>query len=303
MPKVSVVIPTHNRPVFLTKAIRSVLEQTYQDVEIIVVDDASNEETARVLERLQDPKIRYFRHAANRGEAASTNTGIRNATGAYIAFLHDDDTWLPQKLELQVRFLDRSDSKIGAVYGGFLRVNAETGKALGAVIPQKRGYLFRELCSKNCIGVPSTVLLRRECFATVGLFDEDIDVGSDYDMWIRLSRRYQFDYIEAPLVLYSVHSNQISANYAMILRGKEAQLRKHAEFFAGDKKSHNRFFLSLGVLHCYNGNLDKGREAFLRAIRIYPFEVRPYFNLFLSLWGTDHFTRLKAFKDRVVSSF
>ncbi|MGH7828206.1 MAG: glycosyltransferase family 2 protein [Candidatus Binatia bacterium] len=303
MPKVSVLIPTHNRASFLPKAVKSVLEQTHQDFEIIVVDDASKDETRHVLKGLQDPRIRYFRHDTNRGEAASTNTGIRHATGDYVAFLHDDDAWLPEKLERQVDFLNRSGLKVGAVYSGYLTVDAETGKVLGTVMPQKRGNLSRELSTKNWIGVPSTVLLRRECFDSVGFFDEDIDEGADYDMWIRLSRAYQFDYIEEPLALYAVHGNRLSANYAMIVRGKEAQLRKHAEFFACDKKSYSRFFLSLGVLHCYNGNLYKGREALLRAITIYPFEVRPYFNLFLSLWGTDNFKRLKTFKDRVVSSF
>jgi glycosyltransferase involved in cell wall biosynthesis len=302
MPRVSIVIPTRNRPVFLIEAVRSVLGQTYSDFEIIVVDDASNDETPRLLEKLQDTRIRYFRHNVNRGEAASMNTGIRHSAGEYIAFLHDDDAWLPRKLELQVRCLDRCDAKTALVYCAFFTVDAATGRVIGKVIPQKRGHLFRELCSKNWIGIPSAVQLRRECFEAVGLFDEEIETGTDYDMWIRLSRCYRFEYIEEPLVLYSIHRHQLSANYARLVRGKEAQLQKHAGFFAQDRKSHSRFFLSLGVLHCYNGNLDKGREAFLRAIRIYPLEVRPYFNLFLSLWGTDHFTRLKAFKDRLVHS-
>src|SRR6185436_1915261 len=98
MPLVSVIIPTLNRPVFLQAALRSVLCQTSKDFEVLVVDDGSTIDVFPILKGLDDGRIRYFRHESNRGEAAARNTGIRNARGAYVAFLDDDDEWLPEKL-------------------------------------------------------------------------------------------------------------------------------------------------------------------------------------------------------------
>jgi glycosyltransferase involved in cell wall biosynthesis len=107
MPKVSAVIPTYNRAQFLERAIRSVLDQTFQDFEIVVVNDASPDEgaTDAVVKDFRDPRIKYFRHETNKGIGATRNTGVLNSSGEYIAFLDDDDAWLPQKLALQCRLL------------------------------------------------------------------------------------------------------------------------------------------------------------------------------------------------------
>jgi glycosyltransferase involved in cell wall biosynthesis len=299
MPEVSVIIPTHNRRALLERALASVRAQSWQDLEIIVVDDASADGTAEAMGRLNDARLRYLRHAAPRGEAAATNTGIAQAAGTYVAFLHDDDAWLPAKLERQVELFRRGDAKLGAIYCGFLSVAAQTGKELRAVLPVKRGDLSSELARQNWIGVPSTVMVRRECFEQVGVFDEGIVAGADYDMWIRLSRCYRFDYVPEALVLYSVHENRLSANYAAILRGKEAQLRKHHALFAADRQSYSQLLLSLGVLHCYNRDVRAGRRAFLRAIKSAPWEGQPYFNLLLSLCGAGPYITMKGWRDRL----
>ena len=116
MPKVSVVIPTHNRAGFLQAAIQSVLNQTFQDFEIIVVDDASEDQTTEIVRSFSDPRIRYMRHESNKGQGASRNDGIRQASGEYIALLDDDDEWLPEKLAKQVALLDSSPSQVGMIY-------------------------------------------------------------------------------------------------------------------------------------------------------------------------------------------
>jgi glycosyltransferase involved in cell wall biosynthesis len=298
MPRVSVVIPTHNRAALLQGALASVRGQTYQDLEIIVADDASSDDTAQVVAGLDDGRLRYFRHVSARGEAAATNTGVGQAAGEYVAFLHDDDRWLPAKLERQLEIFAGSGAKVGAVYSGFISIGS-SGKELRRTLPTRRGKLFGELCRQNCIGVPSTVMVRRECFARVGLFDENIAYGADYDMWIRIARYYDFDYAAEPLVLYSVHEQRLSANYAKILQGKEAQLRKYAGFFAADRKSYSHLLLSVGVLHCYNRNLREGRRAFLRAIKNAPFDSHAYLNLLLSLCGTQAFAKIKALAGRL----
>jgi glycosyltransferase involved in cell wall biosynthesis len=303
MPRVSVVIPTRNRARLLRQAIVSVLAQTFQDFEVIIIDDASDDDTQAVIADLSDVRIRYFRHAKNRGEAASRNAGVAHAGGEYIAFLDDDDTWLSEKLALQADLLGRSSKRVGGVYTGYDRIDIETGATIATVRAEKRGNIYGELRAQNWVGSPSAVMVRRECFDRVGLFDEQIKFGVDYDMWIRISRCYDFEVIDLPLVRYAVHSERLSADTGAILRGKEDQLAKYADYFAGDQRAYGRYFYSLGVLYCYNRKPVEGRAALRRAIRIYPFEMRPYVNLFFSLWGSENFIRLKSFKDRLQRSW
>jgi glycosyltransferase involved in cell wall biosynthesis len=301
MPKVSVIIPTHNRAAFLRAAVRSVLNQTFQDLEIIVVDDASEDETPGVIRSFPDSRIRYIRHETNRGQGVTRNDGISRASGKYIALLDDDDEWLPDKLEKQVRLLDASPSNVGLIYTGFYRVDGWTKRVLSTVRPEKRGKAFEELCVKNWMGTCSTVLIRRACFEKTGLFDEGLASAADYDMWLRISKEFEIDYIHEPLVQYKVHDNRISTNHESMIRGLEGLLKKHALYFELDSKNYSRRYSSLGVNYCFSGNTKKGRKALLRAIKLYPFDIRHYYNLCLSLLGADHFRRIKTLRANHVS--
>jgi glycosyltransferase involved in cell wall biosynthesis len=303
MPKVSVIIPTHNRAGLLRQAIASVLEQTFEDFEIVIVDDASDDDTRAAVAGQADVRIRYFRHKQNRGEAASRNSGIAHSSGEYIAFLDDDDTWLPDKLEAQVRLLDRCPARVGAVYCGYDRIDMASGATIATTLPERCGAIYADLREQNWVGSPSAVILRRECFDKAGRFDEQLRFGVDYDMWIRIARFYDFECIPRPLVRYTVHADRLSADTRTILQGKEDQLAKYADYFAGDRRSYSRYLLSLGVLYCYNHKPAEGRAALRHAIRVYPFEVRPYVNLFFSLWGSENFIRMKSLKDRLQRPF
>src|SRR5581483_9476839 len=164
MAKVSVIILTYGeRANLLQGALRSVQRQSYQDFEIVVVDDGSRGRTAEIVRHLGDPRIRYLRHPANRGEAAARNTGLKNSSGEYVAFLDDDDEWLPSKLEKQAALLDSSPERVGLVYTGFWRIHGCTRDVLGRWIPDKRGNVYPAMCSEIWIRTPSTVLVRRRC--------------------------------------------------------------------------------------------------------------------------------------------
>ncbi|MGH7774566.1 MAG: glycosyltransferase family 2 protein [Candidatus Binatia bacterium] len=299
MPKVSVIIPTYNRAEFLRSAIRSVLNQTFQDFEIIVIDDASENNTEEVVRSFGDIGIRYFRHELNKGNAAARNTGIKNSGGHYIALLDDDDEWLPSKLEKQVRLLDSTPPIVGAVYTGFVEIEKANGKTV-VVTPTKRGSIFNDLLLQNWIGL-STVLLRRECFDKVGSFDENLPATVDYDMWIRIAKEFQFDFIPEPLVKYSNHQSQLSHNYEIVIKGLEAQIKKNGLLFASNRKGFSNLYLSLGKLYCYTGNIRKGRQALLKAIGLYPFEIRNYYNLCLSLSGSRNFKKFKDSKGKLAA--
>ena len=299
MPKVSVIIPTHNRPEFLRLAIISVLNQTFQDFEILVVDDASTDDTHSVVASFTDRRLKYICQEVNKGPAASRNTGLNFSTSDYIAFLDDDDEWLPDKLCKQINLLENSPSKVGGVYTGYTVIDRNSGKILAREIRTKTGNIFDELIIGNVIGATSSLLLRKECFDRVGLFDENMLFSEDWDMWIRISKVFHFECIKELLVKWYVHDkDKLTLNLEALANGIEIMVTKYGKS-PEVKKNYSRYYLGLGVDYCCKGNTQKGREAFLRAIRLNPFEIKHYFNLGISLLGTDNFKKLKEMKERV----
>jgi glycosyltransferase involved in cell wall biosynthesis len=305
MPKVSAVITTYNRAHFLKRAIRSVLEQTFQDFEIVVVNDASrdNGATDAVVESFHDPRIKYFRHESNKGIGVTRNTGVLNSSGKYIAFLDDDDAWLPKKLELQCGLFDSSSDAVGVVYTGIYRLEWKIKKITGQRIPRHRGHILDALRERNCIGTSSSVMIRRGCFDKVGLFDDALPYGEDFDMWLRLAGEFQFEYTEEPLVLYSRHDVKLSTNDARRLSGVERLLEKHGKFFSTDERRYARFHFNLGLLYCYNGNVGKSRRALLKAINLSPYQAKFYYYLGISLLGAQGLTQWIRLTKRVRQYF
>jgi D-inositol-3-phosphate glycosyltransferase len=158
-PLVTVIIPTYNRADLVKGAIESVLAQSYSQWELLVVDDASTDETSTILQGMSDERIRYIRHSQNRGGSAARNTGLAQAKGAYIAFLDSDDEWLPTKLEKQVAHFEHLPLNVGLVYTGALVVR--DGGVQEEQRPVHRGSLFRQLLLDNVIvGSGSAVMIR-----------------------------------------------------------------------------------------------------------------------------------------------
>jgi glycosyltransferase involved in cell wall biosynthesis len=205
-PAVSAVIATYNSSRFLPAAVDSVLGQTMRDVEAIVVDDGSSDDTPQVMQRYRDDRrVRYYRQE-NRGPAAARNLGIRRARARLVAFLDADDIWLPQKLERQVP-LFRDGPGLAVVYARRLRID-EQGRLLQTEQPELfRDDILPRLFVDNCICLSSAVVARA-ALEWSGLFDERIRWPSceDYGLWLRLARDYRFDYVDEPLVLYRMAS-------------------------------------------------------------------------------------------------
>ncbi|MCF6158763.1 MAG: glycosyltransferase [wastewater metagenome] len=298
VPKVSVIVPTYNRAHLLRMAIVSILNQTFQDFEILVIDDCSNDGTQEVIRDFHDKRVQYIRHKVNKGEAGARNTGILNSNAEYIAFLDDDDAWLPEKLMLQVNLLKKCPPEVGGIYTSCIEIDGINKRTSWQRTATKRGYIYYDMFIENCVGTPSTVIVRRECFKKVGLFDESLGFGTDYDMWIRISREFRFEYIKEPLVKYYVHNNRISSNLEIRIIGMEKILKRYYRFFTLNRKGYSRFQRRLGVLYCYTGNNKKGRRMLLNAILIYPFEIKGYFNLGFSILNTNNFRRLMELKKK-----
>lgn len=214
MPRVSVIIPTYNCAHYLGQAIESVLSQTYTDLEILVIDDGSRDNTADVAARYGS-RIRYLRQE-NRGLPAARNAAIQASGSALIALLDADDWWEPTKLEKQMAVLDRQD-QIGLVYTDLKVIYDD-----GAVIPSflasrplaKDGYVFEALIESAFI-LPSTVLLRRSCLDEVGLFDETMRSHEDIELWLRLCHRWKVAGVREPLVNRRQGAQNMTANPAL----------------------------------------------------------------------------------------
>lgn len=281
MPKVSVIIPTCNRADFLRVALESVQRQTYQDFETLVIDDASQDHTPEVVRSFISMPVRYFRHGSRKGGAAARNTGIGNARGCYLAFLDDDDEWLPEKLRLQVNLLDHSPAEIGVVYTGYVVVDRSSGKEIAQKVPSRRGEIAQFLFEENSIGGTSSVMVRKECFAKVGLFDEQLPSFQDYDLWIRLAREFQFDYLQGPLLKYYVHGKKIWTDLEALDAGMEILLKKY-RYPQGLKKKCSYYYRSLGSQYGQRGDLAKARIAYAKAVKLYPVNIKHCVRLLLA---------------------
>ena len=209
-PLVSVVIATYNMAAYLPLAVRSALEQTYQNIEIVIVDDGSTDGSLKAVEPLlDDPRVKYL-FQKNKGQAAAKNQGVQQARGEYVAFLDADDIWMPDKLDQQVPLFLRSGT-IGVVYSRIAYID-ESGKNLGIADNELfRGRVSGPLLIRNFIGF-GTSIVRKECFNRLGVFDEAIRMGIDYDLWLRLSTQYEFDFVDRPLLRYRIWSGQMSNN-------------------------------------------------------------------------------------------
>ena len=209
---VSVIIPTYNRAAYLKLALKSVLEQTYKNIEVIIADDGSTDNTAEVVAGFNDPRIKHFYQRNTGLPAAARNLGLREASGEYIAFLDSDDMWLPKKLELQVEYL-REHPEYHLVYSNARIIN-EKGIRKGLLLKSeslKEGEIFEELIKTNFIP-QLTVLMKREVFENIGFLNEDPSLRAveDYEYWLRVALRYKIGFVKEPLAMYRVHSGGIA---------------------------------------------------------------------------------------------
>ncbi|MCP4681181.1 MAG: glycosyltransferase family 2 protein [Desulfobacterales bacterium] len=208
---VSVIIPTFNRAEKVSRAISSVLAQTFMDLEIIVVDDGSTDGTKDAMSQFEG-RISYIAHSGNRGVSAARNTGIGRSTAPLIAFLDSDDYWLPEKLAVQAAFFKADPHAVACQTGEIWirkgrRVNPKTRHL------KPSGDIF-EPSLKLCLVSPSAVMLKRSLLEEVGPFDEDLPACEDYDLWLRVACRHPVHLIREQLVIKEGgHPDQLSARY------------------------------------------------------------------------------------------
>ncbi|HOW42775.1 MAG TPA: glycosyltransferase [Candidatus Omnitrophota bacterium] len=269
-PLVSVIIPTYNRAMFIVEAVKSVLNQTFKDYELIIVDDGSKDKTKEILEPYK-AQIRYV-YQNNKGHASARNTGIRMAVGKYIAFNDSDDILLPNTLEILVDFMQRVND-VGLTFvdmevfegdkivnPSFLSNKTHLRRIPFLPYPNKARLLnqnsFNEQIKEYFIPSPGT-MIRKEVFEQVGLFDESLFNQADRDMWFRISRNYKIAYINDILVRCRQHGGNFRVNTEFII------------------KSHIQLFLK--VIGTYVGISNKTRNIILKKLSLEYYELGYYY--------------------------
>jgi glycosyltransferase involved in cell wall biosynthesis len=236
---ISVIIPTYNRAGCIERAINSVLAQSYTNLEVIVVDDGSTDDTERVVSLLPDERVRYVKQDANRGAAAARNAGVKCAEGELIAFQDSDDYWYPDKLEKQMDYWEKHP-EYGMIYGTYIR-RLENGYVSFAVPGEceretLEGNIFEYLILDNSIGAP-TMLLKKEAFIEVGGFDETMSCLEDWDFAVKFALKYSIGFVEEPVmdalrvdVGVSNHKGEFYLNRCKIIGRYRQELTKRGIF-------------------------------------------------------------------------
>ena len=239
---VSAIITTYKRtPTMLERAINSVLNQTYKNIELIVVDDSPQtyefkEDVKKFVESL-GANVRYISHKENLGACAARNTGFKNCKGEFVAFLDDDDEWFSEKIEKQLEvFKNKSD--VALVYCGHKTINDSNSQITTAKTKFLSGYLYDKLIFDNYVGSTSFPLIKRDAFEKAGGFDTLMMSAQDYDLWLRIAKKYCIDFVAEPLVYYHVHNGeQISKSYKNKICGLERINEKNKEFLMQNRRA------------------------------------------------------------------
>jgi glycosyltransferase involved in cell wall biosynthesis len=210
MPLISVIIPVYNGENTIRETIESVLNQTLQDLEVIVVDDGSQDSTLEIVSSIKDPRLKVLSYS-NAGVCTNRNRGIAHAVGEYISFIDADDLWTPDKLEAQLKAL-QENPKAAVAYSWTDWID-ESSQWLGrGNYLSDQGDVYAKLLLNDFVANGSNPLIRRQALTEVGGFDESITAAEDWDLWQRLGARYHFVVVPYPQILYRISANSLSTN-------------------------------------------------------------------------------------------
>ena len=286
---VSVVIPTRNRADLLRKALDSVFSQTYPPMEIIVIDDASQDSRAYAgVDALLDSRVRYVRNERPLGPSGARNAGIHLASGELVAFLDDDDEWLPEKLEKQVRtFL--GDPEVGAVYCRHKLRDTKAGSVYSPSCTHfASGWILTEQLVEDHTGPTSTYVIRRDCLLSVGCFDTLLRGREDWDLTIRLAERCKIGFVNEDLLIMNLHpGSHVSTHFDNQIKAEEAILQKYSTLrkrLGGtvDRRAKANHYATIGTLNCYLGRPMLGAYFHVLGIISWPMFISNYSGLMKS---------------------
>ena len=267
------IIPTFNRSEYLGRAISSVIGQTYTNLECIVINDGSSDNTSQIIKSFTDDRIKFIQHKIQKGASAARNTGIKHSNGEFIAFLDDDDEWLSSKLEKQVTVLVKLPSSYGMVYCWMDYYDSQN-KIYHEHHPKLRGYVFQKVLDVQRLGGCPTLLVRREVFEIVTGFDESLPRGNDGDFIRRVCRKFAVEFVPEVLVkVYTAHGFSRISDYdpeglhnAII--GEKAKLKKFSQELIELPKIHAAILLKIANHYSKLGEKSKAIQMERKAIKL-----------------------------------
>ena len=276
-PLVSVIIPAYNADKYIERTIRSVLLQDYENIEIIIIDDGSTDNTATVVKKLvnEDKRLHYV-HQRNGGVSSARNHGYKLSKGEYLAFLDADDVWLPENIRKKVEHL-QNDPVTGLVHSDALLID-ENDKPLDEIKKGKSGWILDDLLSWNgtCIPAPSSILVKREVVDTAGGFDTNLSTAADQEFFFRVAAKYKIGRVEEITWQYRMHSQNMHSNIALMecdtllsyQRATENKLFKSAAF---RRKCYSNMYMILSGSWYHDGkNKIKAIKYASKAVWMYP---------------------------------
>jgi glycosyltransferase involved in cell wall biosynthesis len=296
VPRMSVVIPSYNRANCIEKAIDSVLEQTVDDIEIILVDDGSTDNTREIVLNKYGDQVRYV-YQENQGISGARNNGIKNAQGDYIAFLDSDDYWCPSKIERQLSLAEEHpEYGLLASRCDKIQCAGDIKKPNRPLLYQSRrgksGWVLNDLFRANFIRT-SSVIIRRDCFDKVGLFDEKLKQTEDYDLWLRMAAEYQVGFINESLTVYVDNPKGISGDGLIgRLYGLHALEKNYLKQKIPEKLYNLRmaqYYFAVGRHYLQRGDREKGLAYLKKAQNMAPLHLK-YTGYFIKGLFTRHKT-------------
>ncbi len=257
----------------LKRAIASVLAQSLEDFELLILDNSSTDDTEAVARSFSDSRIRYIKHPLA-GISKARNIGITESKADYIAFLDDDDEWLPEKLEKQYRIFDVDAlGKVGFVYGGYIHIEEETGRVFETITPKLEGnvYEYAVRHRDTLTGAASNPMLRKSAILAVGGYDEEVRTGEDYEMFLRLARDYEFRLVKDALLKIYVHRGyRLSHQLEPYLKTDLIVYGKHKDFIKRFPGTHSRFLQIIAGKCLRLGRGEEARKYLKEAFAVYP---------------------------------
>lgn len=296
MPKVSVIVPSYNHERYLTQAIESILRQTFSDFELIVIDDFSEDGSAKIISEYakKDDRIRCLFHKSNQGIARTLNEGMPMSRGEYIAYTSSDDIWEKERLEVGVEIMDRSPD-VGLLHSESVVIDGDgrlTGQKFNSIYPSPTGKysgnLFGALLRRNFI-CGSSILIRRESIEGLR-FNEELKYLNDWLFHLELSERNRFYYVSHPLVRYRVHERGTkfdtlgyASDYVLMLK---IIFDKYPEHIKKDREALAELYFITGYFLCLSGQVRQGRKYLLKSVMTFPLSVKSVLGALISLPGS-----------------
>ena len=291
VPRVSAIITTFNRARLLPKAVQSALSQTLRDFELIILDNSSNDGTPAVVRGFPDGRIRHIVHPPCR-IAEARNRGLAEAVGEFIAFLDDDDEWLPLKLARQVEAFERGPDSLGLVYGGFVRID-DGGAEYAVHAPALQGKILRELLWNRApfTGSASNPMMRASAVRALGGFNGALATSEDWELYLRLAERFEIGCVPETVVRIRTHAaTRLGDRIDEARRVEELVLDRYGASM--EPRLRSLYYRKIGGKLCRVGAVREGRARILDAIKGDPLNPLGYAQYGLSLLGGGAYARV-----------